>query len=132
MAHEPIQFGTTDASGDAELDIPKTKETPLSLDLKRDEALTVRWSDGRVSVYPIGLLRRMSPSAEAKAWRDEQAKNPLAVLPDAAARQSGPLTAESAELVGQYALRITFSDGHSSGLYSWDYLRWLDDQQTGS
>ena len=41
------------------------------------------------------------------------------------------LTALGAELVGNYALRINFSDGHSTGIYSWDYLREIDPVLTG-
>ena len=36
-----------------------------------------------------------------------------------------PLTATGAELVGNYAIRIDWSDGHSSGIYSWAFLREL-------
>lgn len=103
---------------------------PIHLDLQKDKALTVRWSDGRVSVYPIAYLRRMSPSADARQLREEMAKNPLAVLP--ASQSSGPLTATSAELVGNYALRIRFSDGHDTGIYSWSYLRQIDPDRPGN
>ncbi len=47
-------------------------------------------------------------------------ENPLAVLPTTA---SGPLSATAIEPVGNYAIRIRFSDGHASGIYSWSYLR---------
>ena len=67
----------------------------------------------------------MSPSAETRHLREELAKNPLTVLPSSA-QLSGPLTATNAEFVGNYALRITFSDGHDTGLYSWKYLREID------
>lgn len=127
MAHQPIQFGDDNARHPAEVAV-----NPLpaglrvtDIDLKRDEALTLTWSDGRVSRYPVAYLRRMSPSAEAKALREELRKNPLAVLPGNVGSGS-PLTAESAELIGNYALRIHFSDGHRTGLYSWAYLRDID------
>jgi DUF971 family protein len=58
--------------------------------------------------------------------REEMKKNPLAVLPASATRSSGPLTALGAELVGNYAIRIRFSDGHDTGIYSWSYLREID------
>ncbi|QDU72070.1 gamma-butyrobetaine hydroxylase-like domain-containing protein [Mucisphaera calidilacus] len=96
---------------------------PSRLDLDRENALTIRWSDGRVSVYPIAYLRRLSPSADAREMRKEIESNPLTVLPST---DGGPLRAESAELVGNYALRIRFSDGHDTGLYSWAYLREID------
>lgn len=72
----------------------------------------------------------MSPSADAKALRQEMQTNPLTVLPASAAKSTGALTAESAELVGNYAIRIRFSDGHDTGLYSWKYLREIDPAST--
>jgi len=103
-------------------------QPPRHLDLDRGKALTVTWADGRVSVYPIAYLRRMSPSADAKALREEMERNPLTVLPGSGgnASQGGSIRAESAEFVGNYAIRITFSDGHATGLYSWEYLRDID------
>jgi DUF971 family protein len=102
---------------------------PRKLDLQKDRGLTVTWADGLVSFYPVEYLRKMSPSAEMRELRDEQRRNPLAVLPDSVARHEGPLTALDAELVGHYALRIRFSDGHDTGLYSWEYLRQIDPQR---
>lgn len=97
---------------------------PVHLDLQRERALTVRWSDGRVSVYPVLYLRRKSPSAEARAEREALEAGPLAVLKDRGG--AAALRAESMELVGNYALRVRFSDGHDTGLYTWDYLREID------
>jgi DUF971 family protein len=100
---------------------------PAKIDLKKDRGLTIEWSDGSTSYYSIAYLRRMSPSAEMKQLREEQSKNPLAILPASALKAcSGPLTAVNAEMVGNYALRITFSDGHDTGIYSWGYLREID------
>lgn len=99
---------------------------PAKLDLKKDKGLTVEWSDGTTSYYSIAYLRRMSPSADMRQLREEVKKNPLTVLPASAARAAGPLVATDAELVGNYALKITFSDGHATGLFSWEYLRSID------
>ena len=101
-------------------------ENPTSIDLKKDKGLTIRWADGTTSYYTIGYLRRMSPSADMKQLREEMASNPLTVLPARAAGSGGPLVATGADLVGNYALKITFSDGHSTGIYSWAYLRSID------
>jgi len=68
----------------------------------------------------------MSPSAEVRALREELASNPLAVVPAAPPHADGPLTALGAELVGNYAVRISFSDGHQTGIYSWEYLQEID------
>lgn len=107
-------------------------ESPTSIDLKKDHGLTVVWGDGTTSFYPIAHLRRMSPSAEARELREELKRNPLTVLPASGARgRPGPLVAVDAELVGNYAIRIRFSDGHATGLYSWAYLRSIDPALTG-
>jgi DUF971 family protein len=68
----------------------------------------------------------MSPSADNRALKEQLAKNPLTVLPANVAMQSGPITATDAEFVGNYAIKIRFSDGHDTGLYSWAYLREID------
>lgn len=100
-------------------------DAPIHLDLKKDRGLSVLWSDGTTSYYSIAYLRRMSPSADARDLRDQLEKNPLTVLPGRRDGE-GPLTAVSAEMVGNYALKIEFSDGHATGLYSWAYLRKID------
>jgi len=127
VSHQPLQFGHPDDDTSASVPVPPLDPSirPLNIDLKRDTALTLTWSDGRVSVYPIAHLRRNSPSADAKQLREQIAANPLTVLPQSAV-SNAPLTAESAELVGHYALRIRFSDGHDTGLYTWALLRDLD------
>ncbi len=97
---------------------------PRKIDLKKDRGLTVEWEDGSSAFYPVAYLRRMSPSAEMRELREEQERNPLTVLPSGP-RRSGPLVVEDAELVGNYAIRLRFSDGHHTGIYSWEYLRSL-------
>ncbi len=96
--------------------------TPKHLDLERTRGLTITWQDGSTDFLPVKHLRRMSPSAEAKTMRSEIEANPLTVIPGGS---SGPLTAQDLELVGSYAVRIRFSDGHDTGLYTWSYLRSL-------
>lgn len=104
---------------------------PAALDIKKDRGLTVTWADGAVSHYPVAYLRRMSPSADMKSLRDEMAKNPLTVLPSGGGAggvggMGGPLTILDAQLRGNYAIWVSFSDGHSTGIYSWEYLRRID------
>ena len=102
---------------------------PKHLDLDRERGLTVHWDDGRESFYPVAYLRRMSPSAEMRELREKMERNPLTVLPESMAGSSDDLRATDAELVGHYAIRIHFSDGHHTGLFSWDYLRRIDPDQ---
>lgn len=99
---------------------------PVHLDLEKHRGLTIHWSDGRQSFYPIAHLRRMSPSADMVDLRAQLAANPLTVLPQRLADAGNSITATDAQLVGNYALKIVFSDGHQSGIFSWDYLRRID------
>jgi DUF971 family protein len=103
---------------------------PLHLDLKKDRGLTVAWDDGTTSFYSIVYLRKMSPSADNRTLKEQLKKNPLTVLPASVAKQTGPITALDAEFVGNYAIKIRFSDGHDTGLYSWRYLREIDPANT--
>ena len=98
------------------------RNIPVKIDLKRDEKLEIHWQDDRVCVYTISLLRSRCPCASCKTVRQEdQAKKPLLqILPG---NYSQPLSALSAELVGNYALKIEWSDNHGSGIYSFAYLR---------
>jgi len=112
-------------------------DAPRSLDLKKDRGLTVEWADGSTSYYSIAYLRRMSPSADQRELLKEMQSNPLTVLPAKTPARGSVLVADSAELVGNYALRISFSDGHDTGIFSWAYLRSIDpalkqDRATGS
>lgn len=100
-------------------------DAPIHIDLKKDRGLTIEWADGSASYYSIAYLRRNSPSAESRELRKELEANPLAVLPSSAVA-ADTLIALDAELVGNYAIRIHFSDGHATGIYSWRYLREID------
>lgn len=104
---------------------PSTSTAPLPgvqrLHLDREKQLDVTWADGTCSVFTLGYLRAHCPCASCKKFREEQAsrKTLLTLLPG---NYSGAIRAQNAEMVGNYALRIDWSDGHSSGIYSFEYL----------
>jgi DUF971 family protein len=81
----------------------------------------------------MSYLRSICPCAACKIVREDQktaaGKKPLLrVLPG---NYAEPIRAEAAELVGNYALRIDWSDKHGSGIYSFQYLRQMcPDQPT--
>jgi DUF971 family protein len=95
--------------------------TPARLHLKKDEKLEIDWKDGHASVYSLSLLRSMCPCAQCKQTRATASK--LTILPG---NYAGQLTALGAEMVGNYAIRIDWSDEHGSGIYTFEYLRELD------
>jgi DUF971 family protein len=98
---------------------------PAKLDLKRDEKLEILWQDGHRSTYTLTFLRSMCPCAMCKEQRQVQteSKSLLKILPG---NYSQKLTVLKAQLVGNYALQIDWSDDHGSGIYSFQYLRSLD------
>lgn len=96
--------------------------TVTKLDLKKTQGLTVTFADGKVATYSLSMLRTNCPCATCKTQRSQQAAKPtrLTILPGNFANE---LTVDHAELVGNYALRIDWSDGHATGIYSFEYLR---------
>ena len=87
---------------------------------KATRALEVRYADGSAFTLPAEFLRVHSPSAEVQGHGPGQAvlvavKRKVAIV--------------GLEPVGHYALQITFSDGHDSGLFGFDYLYRLGREQ---
>jgi len=99
--------------------------TPRDLTVKLEaQRLLIEWQDGTRSTYDLGALRRVCPCASCRTEREEQAKNPLTILKfdPAKARVS------SANLVGHYAIKFTWSDGHDTGIFDFRFLRSIDDE----
>jgi DUF971 family protein len=87
---------------------------------QQSRVLEVGFSDGHTFRIPFELMRIYSPSAEVQGHGPGQE-----VL------QTGKREVELTELepVGNYAVQPTFSDGHNSGIFSWDYLYFLGSQE---
>ncbi len=83
--------------------------------------VAIRWSDGRETFFPAAALRAASPSAETQGERDILGQRQGGHGP----RDFGGVVVTGWEPIGNYALRFDFSDGHRTGLYSYDYLRRL-------
>lgn len=106
----------------------ESKPQPVELEIDRERGqLQVRWRDGGHTVLTLAALRRACPCATCRAMRAEQADNRLVVISPPADEQAQVSVAE-AELVGRYALRITWGDGHDAGIYDFVLLRSLGDQ----
>ena len=95
---------------------------PVRINLQKDRQLQVQWPDGTTSTWSIESLRAMCPCAQCRELRQQQTqkKSLLTVLPG---NYSNPITVTDAQLVGNYAIKLVFSDGHDTGIYSFDYLR---------
>ncbi len=97
-----------------------TPPTPVDVQLIGSE-IAIRWSDGRESFITFSVLRAASPSAEVRGERDIFGRQ---YGGDAAAAPTG-VSVTGWEPIGNYALRFDFSDGHRTGLYSYELLRRL-------
>ncbi len=84
----------------------------LRLNPQKSE-LTVTFTDGTVGRLSAELLRVVSPSAEVQGHSPSERK----LVPG-----KRDVTIKAIEPVGNYAVRLVFSDGHDTGLYSWLYL----------
>jgi DUF971 family protein len=95
-------------------------QTPANVQVIGDE-VAIAWSDGAESFLRHDLLRRASPSAETQGERDMFGTQ---YGGERGADHSG-VRILGWERIGNYALRFEFSDGHRTGLYTYDYLRKL-------
>ncbi|OAN50308.1 hypothetical protein A6A04_02605 [Paramagnetospirillum marisnigri] len=98
-------------------------EKPWPEEIKVDKVartLSVLFSDGKRFVLPAELLRVESPSAEVQGHSPSEKK-----------LVSGRMHVGiiGVEPVGNYAVKLVFDDLHDSGIYSWDYLYALGEQQ---
>ncbi|CAM8663724.1 Gamma-butyrobetaine hydroxylase-like, N-terminal [Comamonadaceae bacterium] len=96
--------------------------TPQDLTVHgQSRVLEVGFSDGARFRIPFELMRVYSPSAEVQGHG-----------PGQETLQTGKrdVTLEALEQVGNYAVQPRFSDGHDTGIYTWDYLYFLGSQQT--
>ena len=90
-------------------------QAPSELKLHRQSReLEVGFADGTRFRLPCELLRVYSPSAEVRGHGAGERK-----------LMTGKkyVNIEQIDLVGNYAIRIVFDDGHDTGIYAWDYLR---------
>lgn len=97
---------------------------PVEFDVQRGVALRITWADGRRSAVPLAELRRACPCAGCRAERESPSPRSLPVVAGSE-EQRRMVTVTGVELVGRYALRMRWADGHNTGLYDYALLRRL-------
>jgi DUF971 family protein len=101
--------------------LDKNTPSPQSITLhQQSRVLEIGFSDGQAFKIPFELMRVYSPSAEV------QGHGPGQEVLQTGKREVGIVALEP---VGNYAVQPTFSDGHSSGIFSWDLLYFLGSKQ---
>jgi len=87
--------------------------SPAAIDVDRAVAVTIRWTDGHVSRYVLPALRRACPCAECRVARRE----------DRAISVPDEISIVDVKLAGAWGMTPTWSDGHHTGIFSWEDLR---------
>ena len=105
---------------------PRKIPVSVKVQVSTGAGVDITWGDGHTSHYDFAFLRDKCPCATCNDERNKKA---------AATSMTGGLvalpmfkpkaTARRANAVGNYAIHIEFSDGHSTGIYSFDLLRTL-------
>jgi DUF971 family protein len=88
---------------------------PIKIIEENDAEISIEWSDGRETRYSAAKLRRSCPCAGCvNEWTGEKMLDDGSISDD--------ITFSSISIVGRYALNFHFSDGHDTGIFSFNYL----------
>jgi DUF971 family protein len=131
MSHEGIRIVSPEEAArenEGPQPLPRIAMTPekVRVLLTEGRGLEIDWQDGHRSAWGFAWLRDACPCATCVDERKNegrkigQSKNkPSELLP----MYKAPAKPASAHAVGRYALQFNWQDGHSGGIYSWEYLR---------
>jgi DUF971 family protein len=131
MSHEGIRFVDKEhAAREAEADqkLPRIAVTPekVRVLLTEGKGLEIDWVDGHKSAWTFAWLREACPCATCVEERAQQGRKPGQPKPkptNVLPMYTPPAKPASAHAVGRYAIQFNWLDGHSGGIYSWEYLR---------
>jgi DUF971 family protein len=106
---------------------PRKKPSNIKVHLSSGAGVDITWADGHSSHYEFMYLREECPCATCNDIREKK----LALDAAAPTHMSSPAlpmfkpkpSARAATQVGNYAIQLSFTDGHSTGIYSYDHLR---------
>ena len=106
---------------------PRKKPTSIKIHISNGAGVDITWADGHASHYEFAYLREECPCATCNDAREKKASlgepipalNPSPLLPMFKPKPR----AQAATQIGSYAIQLNFSDGHSTGIYSYDYFR---------
>jgi len=96
---------------------------PSSITAHREKArLMIEWDDGKRCAFPFELLRNACPCAQCRGGHENMKAEPdedVFVIPLVDVEITRLVNVQA---VGNYAISITWGDGHSHGIYTWHYL----------
>lgn len=106
---------------------PRKKPTSVKIHISSRAGVDISWADGHASHYDFAYLREECPCATCNDEREK--KQAFKSLRSGSASSVAlPMfkpkpSANAATQVGSYAIQISFTDGHSTGIYSYEHLR---------
>jgi prepilin-type processing-associated H-X9-DG protein len=106
---------------------PRKKPTSIKIHISNGAGVDVTWADGHASHYDFTYLREECPCATCNDAREKKASlgeaAPTFMTSPALPMFKPKPRAQSATQIGSYAIQFSFTDGHSTGIYSYDHLR---------
>lgn len=103
----------------------ENKFEPVSVDVQNSEQiLTIEWGDGHRTELGLFGLRKNCPCVACRGGHDKMGRFEPELFRVKPVRK---YQITSAEAIGNHALKITWDDGHNSGMYRWDLLRHMDE-----
>jgi DUF971 family protein len=131
MSHEGIRFvdqeqAAREVKGNRPLARIAFAPEKVRVLLSEGKGLEIDWQDGHRSAWSFAWLRDACPCATCNEEREKDGRKPGQPRPKPAAvlpMYAPPAKPASAHAVGRYALQFNWQDGHSAGIYSWEYLR---------
>ncbi len=131
MTHEGIRFASKEEQARDEAQnrpLERTAVMPnkVRVLLTEGKGLEIDWQDGHKSAWSFAWLRAACPCATCVEERTLEGRKPgeaKAKTAELLPLYTPPAKPRSAHGVGRYAIQFNWSDGHSGGIYSWEYLR---------
>jgi DUF971 family protein len=102
---------------------------PEHISISKSKGIKIDWKDGLTSEYELRYLRHHCPCAVCTGAHGTPPEAPP-IQPSPFQMYAAPLRIVSVEPVGAYAIRIVWSDGHGSGIYSYEHLRKISPNQS--
>jgi DUF971 family protein len=96
---------------------------PEHIAISKSTGIQIDWRDGHHSEYTLAYLRDSCPCATCTGAHGTEPQPSTYLKPNPFQMYQPALKMNSVEAVGSYAVRVHWSDGHSSGIYSFDHLR---------
>lgn len=97
---------------------------PVEIEVSnKEQILEINWTDGDISVYPLFGLRKNCPCVMCRGGHAHMNEFEPALF---FVEHPSKVNIRDLEQIGNHAIQITWEDGHNSGMYRWETLRYLD------